>query len=265
MLSSRGSVIGLDGCFLAGIGGRSAFVSGVSPRSAVSATYRGRVNTVVGGVAVIAVSVVALAACATSAPSKTVTVTVPPAEHSGATASAKAAPSPSRAPTRAPPVMTRLPGSCYALLPADVVFGALHTRPPGGRDAFVVGVGDRSIGRVQYINCQYGLTATSTAAKPKVEITVSLYRTAAQAASRVRSTITDYQAHGAHASAVTVDGRPGTFLTGGSGSGYQVPVLVSSNGQRTVAVSMTASVATGAQLATKATTIATLALRETAG
>lgn len=134
-----------------------------------------------------------------------------------------------------------------------------------GTTAFVVGQPEPDIGRVAYLNCRYGVTGTGTAATPKIEIGISLYDSAAHATARITATVDDYTAHGATATDTTVDSLTATMLTGGVGAGYDVPLLVVASGQRTVAVSVASSVATGDKAVSDATALANLALHRTGG
>jgi hypothetical protein len=161
--------------------------------------------------------------------------------------------------------LTKLSGTCDTLLPDADVEDALGGPLPTGADSFVVGVPERSIGRVAYVNCRYGLTGRGAAAMPAVEIGISLYGTAAQAAARISATADDYATHGATRRDTTAAGHPATLLTGGSGVGYDVTLLVVAFGQRTVAVSIGSALATGTKATHDATALAALALRRTAG
>lgn len=194
---------------------------------------------------------------ATQAP-KTVYVTrtpaPPPATGSGTAATPSTSPGPSASAVR------ELPGTCDDLLPAAAVDNALG-RSLGGTTAFVVGLPEKDIGRIGYLNCQYGLA--SATADPKAEIGVSLYLTDALAAKRIPATVDDYSAHGASAATSTVDGQQASILTGGRGVGYTDPTLVAADGQRTVAVSV--HEVAGTQATKDLTALAALALRQTAG
>lgn len=213
-------------------------------------------------VALLGLSVVlAVSACSSSTPGRVVTVTVNPSTSSSAS-SRPAAPSLTRHP---PNRLTRLPGPCDTRLTDYLVAHAIGGRQPSGRDAFVVGAADATIGRVGYLNCRYGVTGTGAGEKAKVEIGVSLYRTAAQAAGRIPATVDDYTAHGATAADVTVAGATGKLLTGGAGAGYALPLLVVASGQRTVAVTLDPTVTSGATLNRDATALAVLALQRTGG
>lgn len=203
---------------------------------------------------------VLLAACSSGKPTRVVTITTTPSAPAGAGTSSTA-PKPSPAVTR----QTRLNGTCETLLPDFAVTQALGRGPISGTDAFVVGTPEPDIGRIGYLNCRYGVTGKGASATPKIEIGISLYATAAKAAVRIPATVDDYTAHGANATDTTVRGRPAKLITGGVGAGYDVPLLVVASGQRTVAVSISKAVATGAAVRSDATKLAALALRETGG
>jgi hypothetical protein len=160
---------------------------------------------------------------------------------------------------------TKLPGTCDDLLADYDVDQALGVTQLAGADQFVVGQPERDIHRIGYLNCRYGVTGAGAAATPKVEIGISLYETAKDAAARINATSQDYTAHGATSSDVPVGTHTGTLLTGGTGAGYAVPLLVAASGQRTVAVSIDPSVASGAQLKKAAVALAALALQRTGG
>ena len=136
-------------------------------------------------------------------------------------------------------------------------------RSLGGQTAFVVGLPEKDIGRLGYLNCRYGLPDASAGAVAKAEIGVSLYKDAQAAAARIPATVDDYVAHGASSSTTQVDGQSATILTGGTGAGYTDPTLVLASGQRTVAVSMHESA--GAQATKDLTALAHLALTQTGG
>ena len=211
-----------------------------------------------------------LAACTSSTPgTRFVTVTRTPSGSTTPAAppssSTPAAPTSSSAVPTAPPTLTKLVGTCDTLLPDSAVENALGSSLPAGNDAFVVGTPEADIGRVGYLNCRYGVTGSGAAASPALEIGISLYHTAAQADARISATTDDYEAHGATADDTTVNGRPATVLSGGTGAGYDVPLLVVAYGQRTVAVSVTSKIATGDKATSDATALAALALERTAG
>jgi hypothetical protein len=216
-------------------------------------------------------SLALLAACSSSKPAPVVTVTVPftqPAPPGGASAAGSGTDTSTTAPSSpsAPPSrVTKLNGTCDTLLPDYSISQALGGAQLAGATAFVVGQAERNIGRISYLNCRYGLTGRGSAAQPKVEIGVSLYTTAAKAAARVSATADDYTGHGATSADTPVGGHTGQMLTGGVGAGYDVPLLVVASGQRTVAVSVDSSVATGAKATADAVSVATLALKRTGG
>jgi hypothetical protein len=212
---------------------------------------------VVGAVACI----VALTACAGSAqPRRTITRFVdPPAASSSSTPTA---PSTSGAPSSLPPApssMKQLSGRCDGKLPLHLVAPAIDETLPG-RTEFIVGQPDPSIHRVTYINCKYGLA--SQASTPTVEIQVSLYGTAGQAAARIAPTVKDYENNGATAKTVQVGQASARVLTGGSGTGYDTATLVMAYGQRTVAVSLSNDIAANKQ-ESDLTTLAALAVKRT--
>jgi hypothetical protein len=193
---------------------------------------RGRLACTVGAVAALAL----LAACSSGGsgggstqPPKTVYVTAsstPPSTPASVSPSTTAAPRP----------VTKLTATCDSVMPLLDLQDALDV-DIAGKTSFVVGLPDRGIGRLAYINCRYGLVG-GAAAVPKVEIGVSLYNSAAQAAKRLDGTIDDYVGHGATQTPITVSGHEGTILTGSSANGYDVPLLVVASGQRTIAVSV---------------------------
>lgn len=161
-------------------------------------------------------------------------------------------------------VLTRLPGTCDDLLPAAAVDNALG-RALGGQTSFVVGLPEKDIGRLGYLNCRYGLPAgrAGTSATAKAEIGVSLYKDAKSAAARIPATVDDYVAHGATSSTTQVDGLTATLLTGAAGTGYTDPTMVVASGQRTVAVSVHEKA--GAAAAKDLTALTHLALTQTGG
>ena len=162
--------------------------------------------------------------------------------------------------------MTRFAGNCYSLLSLYDVQQAVGHQI-AGKTAFVVGVPDKNVGRIAYLNCRYGIPAAApgVSATPKIEIGVALYDTPAQAQQRLTGTIQDYVANGATSAQVSVAGQPGVILTGGSGTGYTVPLLVAASGQRTVAVSLYDSATPAAQRTRILSALATLALNSTGG
>lgn len=212
-------------------------------------------------VALIGITALLVAGCGSAKPGRVVTVTV------DAPSSTRATPATSSArPTHvAPSHLTKLPGPCDTLLTDYLVSQAIGGQQFRGKDVFVVGQKDPGIGRIGYLNCRYGVTGTGAAEKAEVEIGVSLYGTAAQAAKRIPATVDDYTAHGATPSDVIVAGQPGRLLTGGSGAGYTLPVLVVASGQRTVAVTIDPAVVSAANVRKDAVAVAALALERTAG
>jgi hypothetical protein len=192
-------------------------------------------------------------------PPTTVTVqrTVTPSASS-----APAAPSASSTPGRpvSTAAMTKLPGSCSHVLAPGSIDAAVGHRV-NGRTVFVVGLPDASIGRLGYINCQYGVPRGNTDVA-RVEIQVSLYRTASKAAARIKPTVEDYTTHGAHLHKAKVLGFPASLLTGGSGTGYG-PTALMALGQRTVVVTLRPGAFPAASLTRDLTALAGLAARHT--
>lgn len=128
-----------------------------------------------------------------------------------------------------------LGGRCDDLLPTGRVNIALH-RVVSGKTAFILGVPEPDIGRLIYLNCRYGVAAPAKgkpAAEPLVEVGISLYNSAAQAARRVEGTADDYRSHGASEARTKVGQYPATVL-----SGYGSPTLVMAAGVRSIAVTV---------------------------
>ncbi|MGH8962633.1 MAG: hypothetical protein ACRDWT_15835 [Jatrophihabitantaceae bacterium] len=201
----------------------------------------------------------ALAACSTGAtqgPGTTVTVTrsEPPTSTVPTTTTSSTAPVHR---------VTTLPGTCFTLLPLSAVEDALG-RAISGHTAFVVGAGEPGIGRITYLNCRYGLPvgAAAATATPKLEITVSLYRTALFASRRIPETVNDYANHGASQSDVAVAGVHAIILTRASGNGYTYPTIVAAFGQRTIAITLVPK--PGANLTKDLSALAKVALQATA-
>jgi hypothetical protein len=179
------------------------------------------------------VSVIAVAGCAhRTLPGQTVyrTVTVPP--HTSAAASTSS-PAAVRSPSSQKTVR-ELPGTCDDLLSVGTIVNALG-HDIGGKTAFVVGLPDATTGRISYLNCRYEVGPDAPTGR--IEIGVSLYRTAAKAAARIDPTVEDYANHGATSTATSVDGRPAHLLLGGAGADY-APTVVLADGQRTVVVTV---------------------------
>ena len=223
-----------------------------------------RLSAATGTLAVLGV----LLACSSSKPGATVTVTVPASRASSGLAAASTSPGSGATSTPASPTAThlrKLNGTCDTLLPGFSITQALGGRTLAGATAFVVGQPEPTIGRIGYLNCRYGVTGRGAAANAKLEIGLSLYSTAARATARVGATVDDYTAHGATAADTKVAGRSGTMLTGGAGTGYDVPLLVVASGQRTVAVNVARTLATGAKATSAAVAVAALALNRSGG
>jgi len=196
------------------------------------------------------------------APSKTVTVTVAPPVNAATTSrSVSATPA-----VTSPRIVTRLAGTCDTLLPMSAVENAIGRLPPG-KTAFVVGVPEKDIGRLAYLNCRYSMPARSAGAPVTagIEIGISLYGSASQAQHRLAGTITDYVGHGATRSSLTIAGHDAALLLGATTPGYDIPLLVVASGQRSVAVSIMSTIAPGASRRRVMSELAAVALARTGG
>jgi hypothetical protein len=204
---------------------------------------------------------IAVSACGSSGSKKHSTSSpTSPGGSSGSSASTTTSPS---ATTSSPPVkhVTKLSGTCDSLLPRPEVeqtLGVTFT----GRTAYVVGVPEKNIGRLAYLNCRYGLGAGGKGT-PSVEVGVSLYNSPAQAQKRLAGTVEDYRDHGATQSAVTVSGADASLLVG-TARGYDIPLLVLASDQRTVAVSVVTTLLPAAKRQPAMVKLAALALERTA-
>jgi hypothetical protein len=155
-----------------------------------------------------------------------------PTSSSAATASATPRPSVSAKPTAT--LKPTLGGRCEDLLPVTTIENAIGL-PVIGKTSFIIGVPEPNIGRLVRLLCRYGISAPAKGkpAVPKVEISLSLYDTSAQAEGRVRGTIEDYRSHGASQKDAAVGQFPATILVG-----FGSPTLVASAGPRTVAITV---------------------------
>lgn len=203
------------------------------------------------------VTLVVLGACSSSAaknkPTRSVTTVI-------VTASPTTSAPPST--TAAPKPVTKLRATCETVLTKFDVNDALGVELLG-KSEFVIGTADRTIGRLGYINCRYGVGA-GAAAVPPVEVGVSLYNSAGQAARRAASTVDDYRNNGATPASVTVAGHEATILSS-TRPGYDIPLLVLSSGQRTVAVSIVSRLVPPATRNAIMTKIANLVVTRTGG
>jgi hypothetical protein len=199
-----------------------------------------------------------LGACTSSAPKKagapvTVIVTATPSSTT---------PSPSPSSSTTPPLVKKLRATCDTVLSRFDVDDALGVQLLG-KTAFVVGVAEPGIGRLGYLNCRYGI-GTGVAAAPQVEVGVSLYKSPAQATRRAAGTAADYRDHGATETAVKVSGHDGAIFVG-TAPGYDIPLLVVTSGQRTVAVSVVNRLAPPGKRSAVMTKLAALAIERTGG
>jgi hypothetical protein len=177
----------------------------------------------------------------------------------GCTSDAKKAPKPSSSastPTLTPPSSTTpssppstvaraLSGDCSTILPLDQVETALG-KPVVGHTAFIVNIPDPKIGQLARVNCRYGIGTSvkkgqrTIVPPPKVEVSVSLYSTDAEATARVADTVAAWRDNGARQIDVLVGPDHGTLLIG-----YGDPLLVVAHGQRTAAVTVQATMLVG--------------------
>ncbi len=158
--------------------------------------------------------------------------------------------------------MSKLRGSCDTLLPQPEVEDLMGVHFVG-KNAYVVGIPEKNIGRLGYLNCRYGLGASGKGT-PAVEVGISLYKSPAQARTRLTGTIDDYRDHGATPSSTTVAGLDATMLVG-TARGYDVPLLVVASGQRTVAISVVPNLVPADEREPAMVKLAALALQRTAG
>ena len=181
---------------------------------------------------VLLVGAVALTGCSQAAsPDSTASATT----SAAAPVTTSATPKKTAKPTPTKAVAASLGGTCDDLVPVTTVDIALKV-PITGQTAFVVGTAEKDIGRLTYLNCRYGLAAAKKgkpAPTPKVEIGISLYKSAAQAALRVQGTIEDFALHTGLRQDVHVGKYVGYILLG-----YGDPTIVVAAGPRTVAVTV---------------------------
>lgn len=187
------------------------------------------------------------------------------ASTSDSVSSSTVATSPSSSATAQPSATSTTPvgfnGRCEDLLPLSLVTDALQ-RPVVGRTSSIVGVAEPNIGRLAYLNCKYGITTTLVKKKPVtatgVEIGLSLYSTAQQAAKRVQATVDYYLSLGASAHPIRVGQNAGQIMLG-----VGDPLIVVAAGPRTAAISVTAKIL-GAGIATGLASLANAVFGATA-
>jgi hypothetical protein len=204
--------------------------------------------------------VLLLTGCSKADP-KATTATTSAVTPTSSTTSSSAGSSPTASSPSASAVPASFNGTCGDLLPVTALDLAI-SRPIVGQTAFIVGVAEPNIGRVAYLNCRYGVTTALVKKKKvtttKVEIGISLYKSADQATRRVQGTIDDYRSHGAAPTNVAVGQFPGTVLLG-----YGDPTVVVGAGPRTVAVSMNAKLVPAGQTSKTLVAMAKAALDAT--
>ena len=188
----------------------------------------------------VLVPVLALAVLAgcSQAKDKSASPTSTPPSSPSTSGSTSATPKPSVTPTPKATAKPTLGGHCEDLLSVSTVDQALG-RPVIGQTAFVLGIAEPDIGRLTYLNCRYGIGKAvkgKPAPVPQLEIGVSLYKTVAQAQSRVQGTIDDSKSGGARSATIPVGSLTATLLTG-----VGQPLLVVADGPRTVAITISGS------------------------
>jgi hypothetical protein len=208
---------------LPGIGVFEGYGDRVKPRVAAR---RGRIVLLS-----VVLSVVLIGCSQAAAPS------IPSPSSTGTSVSStRSVPVASATPTSTEP--PSLGGTCDDLLTVQTVDVALG-RAVLGKTSFVVGVPEPKIGRLAYINCQYGLH-TVVMKKKKittnlVEIGASLYDSTQQALRRVQGTIGDYLSNGSTKTDVPVNGFVVSILLG-----YGDPTAVVAAGPRSAAITVNA-------------------------
>jgi len=205
---------------------------------------------------------IAVSACGSSGSKKPSTSPTTSASG-GSSSSSGSTSSSSSSSSSSPPAkhVTKLHGSCNSLLPRPEVEQTLDVTFVG-HTAYVVGVPEKNIGRLAYVNCRYGLGAGGKGT-PSAEVGISLYSSPAQAQERLAGTIADYRDNGATQSSTTVSGVEATLLTG-TARGYDIPLLVLATDQRTIAVSVVANLLSTAKREPAMVKLAALALDRTA-
>lgn len=190
--------------------------------------------------------------------------TASPSTSDSATSSTVAA-APSSSASTQPSATSTTPvgfnGRCEDLLPLSLVTDALQ-RPVVGRTSSIVGVAEPNIGRLAYLNCKYGITTATVKKKPVtttgVEIGLSLYSTAQQAAKRVQATVDYYLSLGASAHPIRVGQNAGQIMLGVGDT-----LIVVAAGPRTAAISVTAKIL-GAGIAAELASLANAVFGATA-
>jgi hypothetical protein len=178
-----------------------------------------RTRWVVGGLLLVT-----LAACSQTSNAPAGGVPVP----TTAPSKTKASPTPTPRPTPKVPARAALPTDCTLLLTHASINKALH-RTLTGRTIYIKAVPEPRIGRTGRVTCRYGVTSKSV----PIEVSVSGYRTVAEATNRVRVSVKAEEDAGAHATPTTIAHQPATITIGRHGS-----LLIYGTVNRTLAVTV---------------------------
>lgn len=180
-------------------------------------------------------------------------------------------PSPSGTPTNSPTVTASgvaLPSDCEDVLTAGEVDRILGRRL-GGTTQYIKGVAEPAIARTGRVTCRYGVPVNPTesphnprrrgtgqaAGQPSVvpvELGLSTYTDAESASQRVDFTVHEQRILGARQTQVTVLNKPAILVSGGRTD----PLLVMSDGNLTLALSLVRTLVAEDQTNAVLTTIA---------
>lgn len=140
----------------------------------------------------------------------------------------KASPTPTPRPTPKAPARAELPTDCTLLLTHASVNKILG-RTLTGHTIYIKAVPEPAIGRTGRVTCRYGVNGKSV----PIEVSISGYRTVAEATNRVTVSVKAEQDAGAHATPTTIGHEPATITIGHHGS-----LLIYGTVNRTVAVTV---------------------------
>jgi hypothetical protein len=178
-----------------------------------------RTSWVIGGLLLVT-----LAACSQTSNAPPGGVPAP----TTATPKAKATPTPTPRPTPKAPARAALPTDCTLLLTHASINRTLG-RTLTGRTIYIKGVPESRIGRTGRTTCRYGVSGKTV----PIEVSVSGYRTVAEATTRVRVSVAAEVDAGAHATKTTIAHGPATITIGRHGS-----LVIYGTVNRTVAVTI---------------------------